>query len=520
MAYTDFSIPSLALMSNGADAQLDNALSVSTLLRGHEQQLAAKEAAKQKAEDDRLKRQDDELRRQDAAQVRTDSAAARAEKIRAAKLEQDVINALNQPGPDGAPNRSPQAVKNIIMAYPGSEAIVERHLRGGIAAQKAAIETQRGMVEAVTNELVPVLSIKDPVQQQAEWDKLRAEAIKNGLVQNEAVIPVKVDRDWIISKLRSFEGTKAHLDALEKELEADEKKKNPSVGDLDKWRTAIATEMGHARTPEDWARGRDALLKMPGFPDSMRGVIDVPFSSGAAENFLTKGLSPNEYFAHKDREAAARRAAAGGGAKGRNVTSGDAGRLTEFDSALSDASVIDEMLADNPEGTGWVPGTVVNTPGWVTQFTGLGEQEKARQATIDRVKQAIGKTLEGGVLRKEDEVKYTKILPTMSDQPEIALAKMRGLRAALEGKRSDFMANLEDAGYDVSRFRARDEQRKATEAAAVEAKRKDRAGEVNPNDDPPEAVKRQLNRAPAGSIRGDGTRGWVKTPSGAYRRVK
>jgi hypothetical protein len=32
------------------------------------------------------------------------------------------------------------------------------------------------------------------------------------------------------------------------------------------------------------------------------------------------------------------------------------------------------------------------------------------QAEIDRVRQLVGKALEGGVLRKEDEEKYKKIL--------------------------------------------------------------------------------------------------------------
>jgi hypothetical protein len=516
-------------MPDAADAQLDNALSVSTLLRGHEQQLAAKEAAKQKAEDDRLKRQDDELRRQDAAQVRTDSAAARAEKIRVAKMEQLVIQKLEEPGSaDSPPPRSPQRVKNIIAQMPGSEGIIERHLRGGIAAQNAAIDVQKNMLEAITNDLAPVLSIKDPVAQQAEWERLVQRAVESGVIQNAAAVPAKVDRGWIIRTLESFEGSKAHLDALKKELADEEKKKNPSVDDLDKWSARIATEMGHAKTPEDWARGRDALLKLPNFPESLRAAIDVPFSSVTAENFLTKGLSPNEYFAHKDREAAERAAAARAARgdrtpRGRGVTSGDVGRLTEFDAALDDATVIDEMLRDNPGGTGWIPGKLVQAPGALTALTGLGEEEKARQATIDRVKQAIGKTLEGGVLRKEDEYKYAKILPTMEDQPEVALQKMAGLRRALEGKRSDFMANLEDAGYDLTRFRERDEQRKAAAAADVEARRKNKAGEVNPSDEPPEAVKRHLRRAPVTNppqVRGDGTRGWVMTGPDTFRRVK
>ena len=41
-----------------------------------------------------------------------------------------------------------------------------------------------------------------------------------------------------------------------------------------------------------------------------------------------------------------------------------------------------------------------------------------------RVKQVIGKSLEGGVLRREDEYKYVKILPTIQDPPDVAKAKI------------------------------------------------------------------------------------------------
>ena len=59
---------------------------------------------------------------------------------------------------------------------------------------------------------------------------------------------------------------------------------------------------------------------------------------------------------------------------------------------------------------------------------GLGkeafEEAGILKAEIDKVRQEVGKALEGGVLRKEDEVKYKKILPTLADTPAIALAKI------------------------------------------------------------------------------------------------
>jgi len=54
------------------------------------------------------------------------------------------------------------------------------------------------------------------------------------------------------------------------------------------------------------------------------------------------------------------------------------------------------------------------------------------QAEIDRVRQVVGKALEGGVLRKEDEEKYKKILPVMTDTKEVALNKLEKLQEKLD----------------------------------------------------------------------------------------
>ena len=88
----------------------------------------------------------------------------------------------------------------------------------------------------------------------------------------------------------------------------------------------------------------------------------------------------------------------------------------------------------------------------ITNLTGWGTEAKQKQAQIDRVKQVIGKALEGGVLRKEDEAKYEKILPTIKDSPELVRAKLNGLVAAIEKRHGRKLEALESAGYDVSRF--------------------------------------------------------------------
>ena len=140
--------------------------------------------------------------------------------------------------------------------------------------------------------------------------------------------------------------------------------------------------------------------------------------------------------------------------QGRAVTSGDAGDLADFDTSMDDLRVLRSVVAKNG-ATGVEAQVGAALPNWVTNITGLGTEAKKKQAVIDRVKQVIGKTLEGGVLRKEDEYKYEKILPTISDNPGVVLTKLGGLETAITLRKSRRMDALGDAGYDVSRFQSR-----------------------------------------------------------------
>lgn len=74
------------------------------------------------------------------------------------------------------------------------------------------------------------------------------------------------------------------------------------------------------------------------------------------------------------------------------------------------------------------------------------------QAEVDRVRQNVGKLLEGGVLRKEDEIKYTKILATLNDTPSTAAAKIAGIKDDIRQKSSAYKGNLRKSGYDMSGF--------------------------------------------------------------------
>lgn len=144
--------------------------------------------------------------------------------------------------------------------------------------------------------------------------------------------------------------------------------------------------------------------------------------------------------------------------QGRPVTSGDANRLTDFDSSLSDVDVLTKTLGSEANATGISAQVGAALPNWATNLTGWGVDAKKKQAVIDRVKQVIGKALEGGVLRKEDEAKYAKILPTIGDPPPVVKSKLAGLKAAIAQRKATLLENLSDAGYETGKFEQRSGQ--------------------------------------------------------------
>lgn len=136
---------------------------------------------------------------------------------------------------------------------------------------------------------------------------------------------------------------------------------------------------------------------------------------------------------------------------GRPLIAGDVEDISNVDEGIKLAKALNFKSGD----TGVMPSVTGAMPNWVTSTTGIGVEAKSRQGQINLVKQIIGKGLEGGVLRKEDEEKYKLILPTLSDADEVVQSKIKGLIRTLEQKRATRLDALEDANYNVTKFRAR-----------------------------------------------------------------
>lgn len=77
-------------------------------------------------------------------------------------------------------------------------------------------------------------------------------------------------------------------------------------------------------------------------------------------------------------------------------------------------------------------------------------QGQSLDAKIRAMSQAFGRFMEGGVLRKEDEVKYYKMFPQLSDKPAVAKNKLQNVSDILSRQYNDKKKSLNDSNYDVS----------------------------------------------------------------------
>lgn len=114
--------------------------------------------------------------------------------------------------------------------------------------------------------------------------------------------------------------------------------------------------------------------------------------------------------------------------------------ITQSETALESVKDLKKVVKENEKFIGPITGLAKLNP--------FSEARKV-QADIDRVKQRVGKALEGGVLRKEDEEKYKKILAQITDTPETALYKINQIIIDIEREITTYKNNQMLSGRNV-----------------------------------------------------------------------
>lgn len=104
---------------------------------------------------------------------------------------------------------------------------------------------------------------------------------------------------------------------------------------------------------------------------------------------------------------------------------------------------ISQTIEANQKEFGPISGRAASLNPW-------NEKVQTIDAQMRAAAQAFGRYMEGGVLRKEDEEKYRKMFPNLSDTPEVAANKLAIVDKLLVEKQNSNVGALKAQGYDVS----------------------------------------------------------------------
>jgi len=129
------------------------------------------------------------------------------------------------------------------------------------------------------------------------------------------------------------------------------------------------------------------------------------------------------------------------------------------------------------------------------------EKGQKIQATLARARQVIGSYLENGVLRKEDEIKYERMLPKLGEVDNVALDKLDKVEALLANKHKEYLDAYRKSGFDMREFDIPDNAtggKISNEQALIEAKKLRDNGQVKKADQLQQMIeepKRQLSKS-------------------------
>jgi len=121
---------------------------------------------------------------------------------------------------------------------------------------------------------------------------------------------------------------------------------------------------------------------------------------------------------------------------------GEVAKLADYDSATKMMDEVGGLLQEKEGLFGPIRGRVSTLSPWASN-------PRAADAQLKTAAQIVGRAMEGGVLRKEDELKYREMLPKLTDTPELARQKIENVKNQLQTQRSTRSKQMREVGYDV-----------------------------------------------------------------------
>lgn len=125
---------------------------------------------------------------------------------------------------------------------------------------------------------------------------------------------------------------------------------------------------------------------------------------------------------------------------GKLLTDAAVGAMAGYDSAESQLQDVLAGITRQSENMGPIAGRLSSANPYATD-------PQAFDATMKTAAQEIAKGLEGGKLSDQDIIRYRKMLPNMSDTPELAKKKVQAFQNLIATKRDAALKNYGAAGY-------------------------------------------------------------------------
>lgn len=200
------------------------------------------------------------------------------------------------------------------------------------------------------------------------------------------------------------------------------------------------------------SQNNQLAMKDMGRSAAVRKAIEDRKAKIAAAEGMQADKSADNSRLDKQLEEAARHNRAMEGMAGQKVDKKNEPQRLPPDKVLNvnEGNVIPQQLSDvrktlesNQDSFGPVMGRL-------NSLNPYDEKSSTIDAQMRAAAQSFGKYMEGGVLRKEDEDKYRKMFPSLSDTPEVARNKLAIVDRLLSSRQGSNIAALKTSGYDVS----------------------------------------------------------------------
>lgn len=131
--------------------------------------------------------------------------------------------------------------------------------------------------------------------------------------------------------------------------------------------------------------------------------------------------------------------------KGKQLASEQVNRLSEYDSSLNMLDDLKGLIETNKDNFGPVKG-------YVGKLNKYDTTAQSLNSAIAKANQVVGKALEGGKLAEGDAIRYEKMLPNLSDSPEVALEKLNQVIKLVADKKNSELKTFRESGLNVSDF--------------------------------------------------------------------